>query len=157
MRLFDPQLMRLLTMLTRKQAWLSAAEVARTYRTRDEPTTARTIERWFAFLRNEGGLVYYPYPRANLMGLQDVLVRVHGLRNPALLSLMPFASAFSVEVELADGHPFVNQSYWVPSTALRSFEEFWEAARDLGFVERGEVTLEQLDVALDVMSMTHPG
>ena len=28
---------------------------------------------------------------------------------------------------------------------------------DLGFVERGEVTLEQLDSALDVMSMTHPG
>ncbi len=28
---------------------------------------------------------------------------------------------------------------------------------DLGFVERGEVTLEQLDKALDVLSMTHPG
>jgi fumarate hydratase class II len=32
-----------------------------------------------------------------------------------------------------------------------------EAVIDLGFVERGEVTLEQLDTALDVMSMTHPG
>ena len=32
-----------------------------------------------------------------------------------------------------------------------------EAVIDLGFVERGEVTLEQLDVALDVMSMTSPG
>ncbi|MBC7589747.1 MAG: class II fumarate hydratase [Salinibacterium sp.] len=32
-----------------------------------------------------------------------------------------------------------------------------ESVIDLGFVERGEVTLEQLDVALDVMSMTHPG
>ena len=32
-----------------------------------------------------------------------------------------------------------------------------EAVIDLGFVERGEVTLAQLDVALDVMSMTHPG
>ncbi|MBU1589414.1 MAG: class II fumarate hydratase [Actinobacteria bacterium] len=32
-----------------------------------------------------------------------------------------------------------------------------EAVIDLGFVERGEVTLEQLDVALDVMSMTHAG
>ncbi len=32
-----------------------------------------------------------------------------------------------------------------------------EAVIDLGFVERGEVTLEQLDVALDVMSMTRPG
>jgi fumarate hydratase class II len=31
-----------------------------------------------------------------------------------------------------------------------------EAVIDLGFVERGEVTLEQLDRALDVMSMTHP-
>ena len=28
---------------------------------------------------------------------------------------------------------------------------------DLGFVERGEVTLEQLDEKLDVLSMTHPG
>src|SRR3972149_8276281 len=49
---------------------------------------------------------------------------------------MPFASAFSVEGERADGHPFVNQSYWVPGTALRSFEEYWETARDLGLVER---------------------
>jgi fumarate hydratase class II len=32
-----------------------------------------------------------------------------------------------------------------------------EAVIDLGFVERGELTLEQLDGALDVLSMTHPG
>ncbi len=32
-----------------------------------------------------------------------------------------------------------------------------EAVIDLGFVERGEVTLEQLDSALDVLSMTSPG
>lgn len=32
-----------------------------------------------------------------------------------------------------------------------------EATIDLGFVERGELTLEQLDTALDVLSMTHPG
>lgn len=32
-----------------------------------------------------------------------------------------------------------------------------EAVIDLGFVDRGEVTVEQLDSALDVMSMTHPG
>jgi len=32
-----------------------------------------------------------------------------------------------------------------------------EAVIQLGFVERGEVTLEQLDTSLDVLSMTHPG
>jgi fumarate hydratase, class II len=32
-----------------------------------------------------------------------------------------------------------------------------DAVVDLGFVERGEITLEQLDSALDVMSMTRPG
>ena len=32
-----------------------------------------------------------------------------------------------------------------------------ESAIDLGFVERGELTLDQLDAALDVLSMTHPG
>jgi fumarate hydratase class II len=32
-----------------------------------------------------------------------------------------------------------------------------EATIDLGFVERGELTLAQLDAALDVLSMTHPG
>ena len=31
-----------------------------------------------------------------------------------------------------------------------------EAVIDLGFVERGELTDEQLDTALDVLSMTHP-
>ena len=32
-----------------------------------------------------------------------------------------------------------------------------ESVIDLGFVERGEISLEQLDRVLDVMSMTHPG
>ena len=32
-----------------------------------------------------------------------------------------------------------------------------EAVVDLGYVERGEITEEQLDKALDTMSMTHPG
>jgi fumarate hydratase class II len=32
-----------------------------------------------------------------------------------------------------------------------------EAVLDLGFVERGEITEEQLDTLLDVLSMTHPG
>jgi fumarate hydratase class II len=32
-----------------------------------------------------------------------------------------------------------------------------EAVVDLGYVERGDVTLEQLDEKLDLLSMTHPG
>ena len=32
-----------------------------------------------------------------------------------------------------------------------------ESVIDLGYVERGEITLEQLDTALDLLSMTHPG
>jgi fumarate hydratase class II len=32
-----------------------------------------------------------------------------------------------------------------------------DAVIDLGYVERGEVTTEQLDTLLDVLSMTHPG
>ena len=32
-----------------------------------------------------------------------------------------------------------------------------EAVIDLGYVERGELTEEQLDAKLDLLSMTHPG
>ena len=32
-----------------------------------------------------------------------------------------------------------------------------ETVIDLGYVERGEITEEQLDALLDVLSMTHPG
>lgn len=32
-----------------------------------------------------------------------------------------------------------------------------ESVIDMGFVERGEITLDQLDTALDLLSMTHPG
>ena len=32
-----------------------------------------------------------------------------------------------------------------------------EAVVDLGYVERGEVTEQQLDEKLDLLSMTHPG
>ena len=139
MRLFDPQLMRLLTFLTRKQAWLSPREVAKGFRAGEAKVTTRTVERWFFFLREEGEFIYYPYPRADRMGLQDVLVRIHGLRNPEVLSVLPFSSGFSVEVGLADGHPFISQTYWVPGDALRQFEEFWEAARDLRLLDHVEL------------------
>lgn len=32
-----------------------------------------------------------------------------------------------------------------------------DAVIDLGYVERGDLTLEQLDEKLDLLSMTHPG
>ena len=32
-----------------------------------------------------------------------------------------------------------------------------DAVIDLGYVERGEITVEQLDSALDLLSMTRPG
>jgi fumarate hydratase class II len=32
-----------------------------------------------------------------------------------------------------------------------------EAVIDLGYVDRGEITLAQLDDKLDLLSMTHPG
>ena len=131
--------MQLLTFLTRKQAWLSPSEIGRSFRLHEEPITSRTIHRWFAFLRAHGGFVYYPYPRANYLGLQDVLVRIHGLRNPDALGVLPFGASFTAEVGLADGHPFVSQAYWVPGNALRAFEEYWEAARDLDLVGKVEM------------------
>ena len=69
MQLYDPQLMRLLSFLTRKQAWLLPKDVAASFRPDGGTITARTIQRWFAFLREHGGFVYYPYPQSNLLGL----------------------------------------------------------------------------------------
>lgn len=139
MHLYDPRLLRLLSFLTRKQGWLLPKDVAASFKIDGEPVTSRTVQRWFAFLRANGGFVYYPYPKANVLGLQDVLVRIHGLNNPAILGVLPFAASFNVEVALSDGHPFVSQAYWVPGTALRSFEEYWTAARDLGLLDRVDI------------------
>lgn len=139
MKLFDARLMQLLSFLARQRGWLTAEGVSRKFRLGEEALTARTIHRWFTFLREEGGFVYYPYPKANVLGLQDVLVRVHGLRNPAILGVLPFGASFNVDVGLADGHSFVSQTYWVPGLALRAFEEYWEAARDLGLVDRVDI------------------
>lgn len=134
-QLYDPQLMRLLSFLTRKQGWLLPKDVAASFRIDGNPVSSRTIQRWFAFLREHGGFVYYPYPKSNELGLQDVLVRVRGIRNPAILGVLPFAASFNVEVGLGDGRPFVSQAYWVPGDALRDFEEYWETARDLGLLD----------------------
>jgi len=139
MQLFDPRLLRLLSFLTRKQGWLLPKDVAASFRIDGKPVTSRTVQRWFSFLRTNGGFVYYPYPRANALGLQDVLVRIHRVNNPAVLGVLPFASSFNVETALSDGHPFVSQAYWVPGAALRAFEEYWTAARDLGFLDRVDI------------------
>jgi len=139
MELFDPRLMRLLTFLTRRQAWMSHREVAKALRIDGEPVTSRTVHRWFVFLRETASFVYYPYPRANLLGLQDVVVTVRGLRQPEVLSVLPFGASFGIEVGMADGIPFASQGYWVPGTAMEAFQEYWRAARDLGLLDEVDV------------------
>jgi len=131
--------MRLMTFLTRRQAWLLSKDIAREFRPAGKTITGRTVERWFAFLREHGGFTYYPYPKASALGLQDILVQVRGLKDPKILGILPFAASFNVEVGLADGAPFVTQAYWVPGDALRPFEEFWETARDLGLLEEARI------------------
>lgn len=139
MRLYDPDLMELMTFLTRRQAWLAPTEIAEDFRPAGRSVTVRTIHRWYSFLRETGGFVYYPYPRANVLGLQDVLVRVHGLSEPKILGILPFGSSFNVEVQMGTGVSHVTQGYWVPGEALDSFMEYWRAAKDLGCLTDVEV------------------
>ncbi len=131
--------MKLLTFLTRRQAWLSPAEISGEFTLDGEKISARTIHRWFSVLRENGGFVYYPYPRANVLGLSDVLLTIRNLRNPGVLRILPFAASFSVEVGLDKGESFVRQGYWVPITAKREFKEFWRAARDLNLLADVEI------------------
>lgn len=141
MQLFDGRLMRLLTFLTRTQAWLSPSEVVKRFRIGDEKVAYRTVHRWFSFLRENGGLVYFPYPKANRLGLQDVLVRAYGLRSADVLSIVPFGASFNVEVNLGDTVPFVSQTYWVPGDAVMPFREYWRTAEDLGLVSAVDILL----------------
>jgi len=136
---FNPRLMKVLTFLTRHQAWMSHRDVAKILRPDGQPVTARTVHRWFVLLRETASFVYYPYPRANLLGLQDVVVTARGLRRPEVLNVLPFGASFGVEVGMADGVPFVSQGYWVPGTAMEDFQEYWRVARDLGLVDEVDV------------------
>ena len=44
----------------------------------------------------------------------------------------------------------------IAKKALKDQKTIRQAVLDMGFVERGKLTMEQLDAALDVLSMTHP-
>jgi len=130
--------MKLLSFLTRKQAWLSPSEVANEFSPNGSKVSARTVHRWFRTLREKGGLVYYPYPRANVLGLTDVLLTVHGLSDPRILSIVPFTASFNVEVSLDTGEPFIRQGYWIPAGAMGEFREFWKSAVDMGLIQEAE-------------------
>src|SRR5205809_6277770 len=98
--------MKLLSFLTRKQAWLSPLEISNEFRLDGAKVSARTIHRWLLLLREKGGLVYYPYPRANVLALADVLVTIHGLNDPRILGIVPLPhrsmwNAASTEVNLS--------------------------------------------------------
>jgi len=136
---YDPRLLELLSFLTRRQAWLSPAEIAQEFRLGGKRLNLRTVYRWVNFLRAEASFVYYPYPRASALGLQDVLVPAWGLKDPEILGILPFASSFNVEVGLGDNVPFTGQGYWVPAGALAEFEAFWDTAKDLRLVDRVEL------------------
>ena len=131
--------MRLLTFLTRQQTLLSPTQVSKDFRYNGSAPTVRTIHRWFSVLREKGYLVYYPYPRADLMGLQEVLVWMHGLRTPEVLGTLPFGSCFSVEVGIGEATPFITQGYWIPGEAMGDFRDLWQTAKDLGLLEDVEV------------------
>ena len=125
--LHDPRVLRLLTFLTRTQAWLTPPQIAKAFRVEGRPVGVATLYRWFAALEETAGLVYFPYPRMNLLGLQEVAVRVHGLRSPQVLSAVPFSHSFLVELGF-DGQACISQDYWVPGAALKAFD--WPANLD---------------------------
>ena len=139
MRLFDPRLMRLLTFLTRRQGWLTPEELSGEFHLDDSTPSARTIHRWFRLLRTQGGFIYYPYPRANRLGLQDILVRIRKVHRTEVCGVLPFAASFNAEVELGSGEPLVSQSYWVPGNAVEKFRDYWRAAQDLGHITEFEL------------------
>lgn len=138
MRVLEPRILKLLTFLTRKQAWLSPPEIAKAFRLDGEAVSARTLFRWFALLEEELGLAYFPHPRMNQVGLANVHVNIQGLRSPAVLSTLPWAYSFWVEIGL-DGRPYLSQDYWIPGPALQTFQEYWAAAKDLGLVATADV------------------
>ncbi len=138
MRTFDRRLMELLTFLTRRQDWLTPGEIAAEFRLDGRQFTPRTIFNWFAFLKSQG-FVYYPYPRANLLGLQETNVSILGLRQPSILGIIPFGASFEAHVGLGDSRSVIHQGYWVPSSAMGDFREFWETARDSGLVEEADI------------------
>jgi hypothetical protein len=137
--IFDQRMLKMLTYLTRKQAWLSPPEIAKDFRLGDKTFSVMTLYRWFEFLKDRAGLVYFPYPRMNLLDLQEVVVRIQGVRNPEVLGIVPYAHSFLAEVSLSDGQPFLTQSYWVPGAALDSFNEYWKTAQDLKLVKDADL------------------
>lgn len=138
MRMLEPRILKLLSFLTRRQAWLSPPEIAEAFHVDGEAISARTVFRWFALLEGELGLAYFPHPRMNLLGLANVHVDLRGLRSPAVLATLPWAYSFWVEVGL-DGRPHLSQNYWIPGPALKDFQEYWAAAKDLGLVADADV------------------
>ena len=136
--LFAPRILKLLTFLSRKQAWLSPPEIAKSFRLDGGTVSDRTLYRWFSFFEEEVGLAYFPYPRMNLLGLANVHVRIRGARSPAVLSTVPWGHSYWVEIGL-DGQPFVSQGYWIPGNELKSFQEYWKTAKDLGMVQTANV------------------
>jgi len=131
--------MQLMTSLTRRQGWLSAGEISEGLRGKGNRATARTVRRWFSFLREAGGFVYYPYPKANLLGLQDVLVWAREVKDPRIFGLLPFGASFNVEVDLATPGRVVSQGYWIPAEAMKAFRAFWRTAEDLGLASKVEI------------------
>lgn len=118
---------------------MSPVEISNEFRLDRSRVSARTLHRWFSVIREKGGLVYYPYPRANALGLADVLLTIHGLHDPRVLSIVPFAASFNVETSLDRGEPLVRQGYWVPANAMAEFREFWRTAHDLGLIGEFEI------------------
>ena len=135
---YDPRVLRLLSFLTRTQAWLTPPEIAKTFRIDGRPIGVATLYRWFAALEDATGLAYFPYPRMNVLGLQEVTVRIFGLRSPEVLSTVPFSHAFLVELGF-DGEAHVSQDYWIPGPALKTFEEYWRSAVDLDLVKKVDI------------------
>ncbi|HLF06062.1 MAG TPA: hypothetical protein VI893_02615 [Thermoplasmata archaeon] len=135
---FDPRILKLLTFLTRKQAWLSPPEVARAFRPDGRAVSVMTLYRWFAMLEDRAGFSYFPYPRMNELDLADVYVRIRGPRTPVVLGVVPFGHSFLAEVGL-DGRPFLSQEFWIPGPGRKAFEEYWKTAVDLHLVEQADL------------------
>lgn len=138
---YDPKLLEFLYELTKLKKVMSYKEIARNIKIRGESVSAKTVERWFSYLRKSKVIVedkeydkflYFPKFYYEKLGLRYIYVMIED-PDKDILEKFPFAKYQNYALWLYDFNlrkEILTIAYPLPVGHISKFKQHWQKAKD---------------------------
>ncbi len=132
---FDKRLLEFIYRLTLHKKLMNSREMAQNITIRGKKVSERTIKRWLKHLRENHYFTYHLSIKFERLGLSSLALTVYGLRNPALLDVIPYKIYLMKGVDFRTHQECFFVNYKIPNEMFQEFCNFWRDAKSRKLIE----------------------